>query len=139
VKEPLLSTFAGRILNLHPAPLPRFRGPDPLYWQLVLGEPHGAVSVHYVTPEIDGGHLLAQERFAIEPGETERGLKRAVDRVAPRVLADAIERARTGDPGDPQNACDATYQKSRPKGIAACFPRRPRHPRRHDLAERATR
>jgi methionyl-tRNA formyltransferase len=126
LKTDFLALFPGRIINIHPAPLPRYRGPDPLYWQLVMDEPRGAISVHYVTSEIDGGNLLEQECFAIESGESESTLKRKVDHVAPRVLVAAIEKVRKGDLGRRQNPADSSYYKHRPKGIAACFPRRSR-------------
>jgi folate-dependent phosphoribosylglycinamide formyltransferase PurN len=124
LRRDFLARFPGRIINLHPAPLPRFRGPDPLYWQLVTDQPQGAISVHFVTAEIDGGNLLAQEFFPIHRGESEWELKQKVDRIAPGVLITAIERFRKGDNGRPQDRSEVSYQKHRPKGLAACFPRR---------------
>jgi methionyl-tRNA formyltransferase len=80
-----------------------------------------------VTPEIDGGNLLEQEFFPIEAGESEASFKRKVDQVAPRVLVAAIEKVRKGDSGQMQDVAAASYYKHRPRGIAACFPRRSSH------------
>lgn len=65
----------GGVLNVHPTPLPRGRGPDPLFW--LFREPTGAgdeagagVTVHLMDRGLDSGPIVAQEHFALADGTT---------------------------------------------------------------------
>lgn len=55
-----------KIINIHPAPLPRYRGAHPLPWQIMRGETESAVSFHLVEQEIDAGPVIHQTAFRIE-------------------------------------------------------------------------
>ena len=46
-------------LNLHPSALPRFRGPDPVFWQLRAGASRAGVTVHVATDDVDAGPIVA--------------------------------------------------------------------------------
>ena len=61
-------------LNLHPSLLPTYRGPDPLFWQLRRGETHTGISLHHVTPTLDGGDLVAQQPIPFPTGATRQEL-----------------------------------------------------------------
>lgn len=75
-----LAPWAGRVLNIHPSLLPKYRGLHTHRRALEAGDTEHGASVHFVTAELDGGPLLAQARIAIEPGDTE-------DTLAERLLA----------------------------------------------------
>lgn len=66
-----LAPWAGRVLNIHPSLLPKYRGLHTHRRALEAGDIEHGASVHFVTAELDGGPLLAQARIAIEPGDTE--------------------------------------------------------------------
>ncbi|HEY8522025.1 MAG TPA: phosphoribosylglycinamide formyltransferase [Gammaproteobacteria bacterium] len=67
---PFLERFAGRILNVHPSLLPKYRGLDTHRRVLEAGdELHGA-SVHFVTAELDAGPLVIQYRLRVRPDDT---------------------------------------------------------------------
>jgi methionyl-tRNA formyltransferase len=57
----------GRIINLHNAPLPRYRGVSPINWALKNGERHHGVTIHEITPGIDDGPIVAQTTYSIFP------------------------------------------------------------------------
>ncbi|MFH1023644.1 MAG: formyltransferase family protein [Planctomycetota bacterium] len=57
-------------INLHSAPLPRYRGMMPSFWAMLNGETETAVTVHVMTEEIDGGDILVQEPVRIDPANT---------------------------------------------------------------------
>lgn len=63
-------------LNFHLAPLPAYRGPEPLFWLLRNGETAGAVTVHRMDADFDTGPVLLAEPVPIGPGDT-HGLYRA--------------------------------------------------------------
>jgi hypothetical protein len=57
----------GRVLNLHNAPLPAYRGVNPINWALKNGETSHGVTLHEVTPSIDDGPVVAQTTFPVWP------------------------------------------------------------------------
>jgi methionyl-tRNA formyltransferase len=61
----------GRILNLHNAPLPRYRGMSPINWALKNGEHSHGVTLHEVTPGIDSGPIVSQVEYSIYPDTDE--------------------------------------------------------------------
>jgi methionyl-tRNA formyltransferase len=57
-------------LNFHFGILPKYKGTDPVFWQLKNGETNGGISVHVMTDDIDEGPLLFVQQMPIIPGET---------------------------------------------------------------------
>jgi phosphoribosylglycinamide formyltransferase-1 len=72
--------YAGRLINIHPALLPRYRGLHTHRRALAAGDTEHGASVHFATAELDGGPVVLQSRIAVRPAETETEL-------AARVLA----------------------------------------------------
>jgi phosphoribosylglycinamide formyltransferase 1 len=62
--------FAGRLLNIHPSLLPKYKGLDTHARALAAGDSHHGASVHYVTAELDGGPVIMQGRLRIRAGDT---------------------------------------------------------------------
>jgi hypothetical protein len=69
VREPHLSKFAGRIINLHISFLPWNRGSDPNFWSWFDGTPKG-VSIHAIDEKLDTGPLLVSNIVAFNANET---------------------------------------------------------------------
>jgi phosphoribosylglycinamide formyltransferase-1 len=82
--------YAGRMLNIHPALLPRHKGLHTHRRVLEAGEREHGCSVHLVTAELDGGPVIAQERVPVHPDDTEQSLAarvlRAEHRLYPMVI-----------------------------------------------------
>ena len=57
-------------LNLHPSLLPAYRGPAPMPWALIKGEPITGVTTQLIADKIDCGHILLQEPTFILDHET---------------------------------------------------------------------
>lgn len=70
LKPRFLDAFAGRIINLHPSLLPSFPGLDGIGQAWRRGVKISGCTVHYVTPEVDGGPIVDQAAVRIEPGDT---------------------------------------------------------------------
>ncbi|MEO6925976.1 MAG: phosphoribosylglycinamide formyltransferase [Rhodanobacter sp.] len=66
--------WAGRIINIHPSLLPKYRGLHTHRRALEAGDVEHGASVHFVTAELDGGPIIAQARLEIEPGDDEQRL-----------------------------------------------------------------
>ena len=56
-----------KIINLHNAPLPKYRGVRPINWALKNNEPHHGVTIHEITPGIDDGPILGKIEYPIYP------------------------------------------------------------------------
>lgn len=79
LSEGFVNRWAGRIVNIHPSLLPKYKGLHTHQRAIEAGDSHGGASVHVVTPELDDGELLGQAQVAIQLGDT-------ADTLAARVL-----------------------------------------------------
>lgn len=66
--------WAGRILNIHPSLLPKYKGLDTHERALAAGDHVAGCSVHIVTAELDDGPVLAQTEVVILPDDTPASL-----------------------------------------------------------------
>ncbi len=87
--------YTGRMINIHPSLLPAFRGLHTHRQALDAGvRVHGA-TVHFVTPELDGGPLIAQAVVPVLPEDSEDSLADRVleqeHRLYPRVVRWIVE------------------------------------------------
>ena len=64
-----LATRLGGV-GYHPSLLPRHRGRDAVYWTVAMGDPVAGGSVYWLTDNVDGGPLAAQEHCMVRPGWT---------------------------------------------------------------------
>ena len=70
--------WSGRIVNIHPSLLPKYRGLDTHARALAAGDPVSGCSVHIVTEELDAGEVLGQAEVPIESGDTPESLEQRV-------------------------------------------------------------
>jgi len=67
IREPLLSHFGGRVINMHLGLSPYYRGSGTNFWPLVNREPeYVGTTIHLATLDVDGGPILAQCRPQVE-------------------------------------------------------------------------
>jgi hypothetical protein len=78
--ETFVERFRGRVLNIHPSLLPAYRGLKTHARAIADGAAEHGASVHFVSPELDAGAVIAQARVPVLPGDTP-------DALAERVLA----------------------------------------------------
>lgn len=83
-------------VNVHSALLPNYRGMLPTFWVLAQGEAKTGVTVHYMTPGIDGGGIIAQREIPIDAHETLQSLMRKCKVVASELVLDTVDRFRAG-------------------------------------------
>ena len=86
-----LKPWVGRIINIHPSLLPKYRGLHTHRRALEAGDREHGASVHFVTAELDGGPVIAQAYLPIEAGDDEQLLAQRLlpleHRLLPTVLA----------------------------------------------------
>lgn len=70
----LVQRYEGRMLNIHPSLLPKYRGLHTYRRAIEAGDSHHGSTVHFVTPELDAGPSIIQYRVPIHADETETSL-----------------------------------------------------------------
>ena len=85
-----IAKWQGRMLNVHPSLLPKYKGLQTHQRAIDAGDTQAGCSVHEVTAELDGGPVLGQARVSILPGDTPETLAARVltqeHRLYPAVL-----------------------------------------------------
>ncbi len=77
-------------VNVHRSLLPAYGGPRPVFWALYQRETETGVSVHRLVEELDAGEVLAQEKIAINPGDTEVSLNKKLVPIGARLLRQVV-------------------------------------------------
>jgi len=81
--------YEGRILNIHPALLPKFPGLDTHQRALDAGEEWHGSTVHFVTEELDGGPRILQGRLRVDATESADELQTRVQAIEHRIYPEA--------------------------------------------------
>jgi phosphoribosylglycinamide formyltransferase-1 len=97
-----LGRYAGRVLNIHPGPLPRFGGPG-MYGRrvheavLAAGVAESGVCIHLVDEEYDRGPVIARRSVAVAPGDTPESLEARVRAQEPGFFVETLRRIAGGE------------------------------------------
>jgi methionyl-tRNA formyltransferase len=83
-------------INVHSARLPHYRGVLPTFWALAEGESSTGVTVHYMSPGIDGGDIIAQAIVPIAAEDSLRSLMRRCKRVGADLVVETVGAFRDG-------------------------------------------
>ena len=78
LSKDFIEVFKGRILNIHPSLLPKYKGLNTHERALASNEQFAGCSVHLVTSELDGGPVLAQSQISIDKTDNVESLSRKV-------------------------------------------------------------
>ncbi len=82
--------WSGKMLNIHPALLPQFKGLDTHRRALEAGVKRHGATVHFVVPEMDAGPIVEQESVAVHEGDTEDTLAARVLEIEHRIYPRAL-------------------------------------------------
>lgn len=96
LRPAVLSRFPSGGINVHSAPLPRYRGLMPAFWVLYNQETQTAVTVHDLAEKLDNGDILLQRPVEISAGETWNTLLAKTKSAAGDALVDAIRGIEAG-------------------------------------------
>src|SRR5829696_37227 len=96
-------------INMHPALLPRYRGPAAVEWAFRNGDAELGFTIHRLSPDFDTGPILAQARIPIADEDGGDSLTAKFGPVVPELLRQALARVARGGPGEPQDEAEATY------------------------------
>ena len=88
IKNP--SKFPVPMINVHPSLLPKYKGLNVVERAMEAGEEVTGCTVHYVTEELDGGTIIAQQEVPILPDDTVESLTKAIQRMEYGLLPSVI-------------------------------------------------
>jgi len=88
--EWFIGRWSGRILNVHPALLPEFKGLHTHRRALAAGVKRHGATVHFVVEETDAGPIISQESVAVLPGDSEETLAARVLEIEHRIYPQAL-------------------------------------------------
>lgn len=91
VHDPILATFPNRVLNLHPALLPSFKGAHAIQDAFDYGVKVTGVTVHFADNRYDCGPIIAQRALPVEEGWTVDELEAHIHEIEHQLYPDVIE------------------------------------------------
>ena len=86
VSKKFCDEFPGRIINLHPSLLPKYKGLHAIEQAMKAGEETTGCTVHFVNEHLDSGAIIKQQEVPILPGDTPETLHRAVQQCEHQLL-----------------------------------------------------
>lgn len=88
--------YTGRLINIHPSLLPKYKGLNTHQRVLDAGDTKHGATVHYVTPELDSGPIILQAPIAVQPNDSAVSLQQRVHQIEHRLYPEAIKRIASG-------------------------------------------
>ena len=88
-----VNTWEGRMVNIHPSLLPKYRGLDTHQRALDAGDTEAGCTVHWVSPGVDDGEIIQQASLPILPGDTADSLAARLLPVEHRLYPEALTKA----------------------------------------------
>jgi len=87
----MLENKGNVFINLHPSKLPKYRGPDPIFWQLHAGEKEIGVSLHIIEKNFDSGNIIATQTLKLEKLDTLESLELEAAKIGSKLIALLID------------------------------------------------
>ena len=73
-----IKKFPGKILNIHPSLLPKYKGLNTHQRVILHNEKYSGCTVHYVNSNIDSGKIILQKKIKVLKNDTPQKLKKRV-------------------------------------------------------------
>lgn len=114
IKPQVIESVSGKVFNLHPSLLPKYRGCSSLTWALINGDDVAGVTYHYIDAGVDTGNIILQAAMQIGPDDTQAGLyNRAMD-LGAQFWPAAFELVKTGFAGVEQVGLASHHPRGAP-------------------------
>jgi methionyl-tRNA formyltransferase len=114
IKKRIIEACKGKIFNLHPALLPKYRGCSSLTWALINGESEAGFTYHYINEGTDTGDIIIQESLRIEDFDTQETLFLRSMFESMKKFHNAFEHVATGLQGNKQEGPSSYYPRGCP-------------------------
>ena len=83
--------FRGKIINIHPSLLPKYKGLNTHKKAINAGDEYAGCTVHYVTEQLDGGEIISQQKVTIEKSDNINTLSKKVLEAEHKIYPEAIK------------------------------------------------
>ena len=97
LSDAFVDHYHGRLLNIHPSLLPKYQGLNTHQRAIDAGDSEAGASVHFVSPELDGGPVIMQASVPLQAGDDAESLAQRVLGVEHRLYPQAIQMFATGE------------------------------------------
>lgn len=97
IPESILNIFEKGIINVHPSLLPKYRGPNPIRWQILNGEKKSGITIIKLTKEVDAGPILIQKEIPVEENDNFTNLTKKLIEIGKVAIIEAVELIKRGD------------------------------------------
>jgi phosphoribosylglycinamide formyltransferase-1 len=97
LSDSFVNHYHGRMINIHPSLLPKYRGINTHARAIEAGDTEAGCSVHWVSPELDAGPVILQARVPIHTGDSADTLAARVLEQEHRIYPEAIHRIANGE------------------------------------------
>jgi len=78
ISKSFIKNFKGKILNIHPSLLPKYKGLNTHQRVIENNEKYSGCTVHYVNSKLDGGRVILQKKVKIKKNETQKTLAKKI-------------------------------------------------------------
>tara|TARA_B100001093_G_scaffold311622_1_gene297407 strand:+ start:3386 stop:3949 length:564 start_codon:yes stop_codon:yes gene_type:complete len=90
ISNSIINNYQGKIINIHPSLLPKFKGLNTFSRMLKNKEKNAGCTVHYVNNKLDSGNMIIQKRFSINRNDDEKILKKKTQKLEYLAFSEAI-------------------------------------------------
>lgn len=97
IPESIIKLFPKGIINLHPSLLPKYRGPNPIRWQILNGEKESGITIIKLTKEVDAGPILLQKSIKVDERDNYTLLNEKLITLGKECLSEALELIKNGE------------------------------------------
>lgn len=90
VRDPILSTFEGKVINIHPSLLPQFPGRNACQQAIDAGVTETGCTIHWVDSGIDTGEIIRKAKVPVLPGDTAEQLQQRINEAEIRLYPEVV-------------------------------------------------
>ena len=109
IPNSIIEIFPKGIINLHPSLLPKYRGPNPIRWQILNGEKESGVTIMKLTKEVDAGPILLQKKLIVDEKDNYTKLSEKLIEIGKECLNESLELIKNGRDLWIEQKGEATY------------------------------
>ena len=114
VSEAVIAAVNGKIFNLHPSLLPKYRGCSSLTWAMINEEPQAGYSYHYIDADCDTGNIIIHKAFNIESWDTQQTVYQRAMEMALTDFVYAVDFVLNNQTGQLQQGTPSYYPRGCP-------------------------
>ena len=92
LSKKFINNFKGKVVNIHPSLLPKYKGLNTHKRALENNEKFSGCTVHYVTPKLDSGKIIMQKKIKILKKDCSKSLKKKILRIEHEIYPKAIKK-----------------------------------------------